>query len=43
MYIIRHYSNVKIKDIIKLAGKWMGQEIILIEVIQIQKDKRGKY
>jgi hypothetical protein len=39
MYIMKHYSAIKNKDIIKFIGKWMELEnIILIDVIQTHKD-----
>jgi hypothetical protein len=38
------YSDIKNKDIMSFAGKWMELEnIILSEVIQTQKDMNGMY
>jgi len=39
---MRYYSPIKNKDIVKFAGKWLEVEnIVLSEVIQIQKDTHG--
>jgi hypothetical protein len=41
---MRYYSAIFKNDIMKIAGKWMELEkIILSEVIQTQKDKHGRY
>jgi hypothetical protein len=42
IYTVGHYSAIKIKDILRFAGKWMKLEnIILSEVTQTQKDMHG--
>lgn len=42
IYTVKYYSAIKNKDIVKFAGKWMELEnIVLSEVIQIQKDMHG--
>ena len=38
IYTIKYYSAVK-NDIMKFAGKWREQKIILREVTQTQKEK----
>jgi hypothetical protein len=43
IYIIEYYLAIKIKDILRFAGKWMDLENILSEVIQTQKDMHGMY
>ena len=43
IYITEYYSTIIKKDM-KIAGKWMKLEnIILNEVTQTQKDKHGMY
>ena len=44
IYTMKYYSAIKNEDIMSFAGKWMELEnIILSEVIQIQKDTHGMY
>jgi hypothetical protein len=44
IYTMEYYSDIKNKDILSFAGKWMELEnIILSEVTQIQKDMHGIY
>ena len=44
IYTMEYYSAIKNEDIMSFAGKWMELEnIILSEVIQIQKDTHGMY
>jgi hypothetical protein len=39
-----YYSAIKNKDILRLAGKWMEIEnVILSKVTQTQKDMHGMY
>jgi hypothetical protein len=41
---MKYYAAIKNHDILGFPGKWMELEnIILGEVIQIQKDMRGMY
>ena len=41
---MEYYSAIKNKAIVKLSGKWMELEnIILSEVTQTQKDTYGMY
>ena len=41
--MVKYYSAIKNKDIIKFAGKWVELENILNEITQTQKDKHGMY
>jgi hypothetical protein len=43
IYTMKYYSVIKIKDIMKLAGKWMELENILSEVTQTQKGMNDMY
>lgn len=39
-----YYSSIKNNDIMKLSGKWMEVEIIILnEIIKSQKNKHGFY
>ena len=41
---MEYYSAIKNNDFMKLAGKWMDLEnIILSKVTQSQRDKHGMY
>ena len=44
IYAMEYYSDIKNKDILTFASKWMELEnIILSEVTQTQKDMHGMY
>jgi hypothetical protein len=44
IYTMGYYSDIKNKDILTFAGKWMELEnIILSEVTQTQKDMHDMY
>jgi hypothetical protein len=44
IYTMKYYSDIKNKDIMNFAGKWMELDnIALREVTQIQKDMHGMY
>jgi hypothetical protein len=44
IYKTGHYSAIKHNDFVKLLGKWMGLEnIILCEVTQSQKDTNSMH
>ena len=42
IYRVEYYSDIKNKDIMSFAGKWMELEnILLSELTQIQKEMHG--